>query len=133
MRLEADIETYKVSFIDYSNMRDEAAQKLISHVKECLYLLSKKCRIESVAIMVPLDKGPSEEVYACGPRSMMALRDLMDDKYYDKIKLSALTEWNFDRLPTADINKIYVDCFHSLARESKFSYHIYLYSIIYSN
>ena len=119
IRKQLDIEQNKISFIQDDNKRDEATKEYSNQLEEILYLLSKRCGVESLALLVPMNKGPGEELYSCGPKSMMALRTLMDDNYYDKIKDSGRLQWDFSQLPSADIFRVYVDCFHSLARESK--------------
>ena len=109
-------EQFKICFIEDEEERRKRADFWLENIQESFYRLSKECGYESVAVTVPL-RDSFAPIYNCGPKSIIALRKLMDTTIHKEVLLHSQGEWNFDLLPSEDIFKVYIDCFHSLARE----------------
>jgi hypothetical protein len=109
-------EQFKICFIEDEEERRKRADFWLENIQESFYRLSKECGYESVAVTVPL-RDSFAPIYNCGPKSIIALRKLMDTTIHKEVLLHSQSEWNFDLLPSEDIFKVYIDCFHSLARE----------------
>lgn len=107
-----------VVFIEDKETRVALAKEYLNDLEETLYLLSKQCGFETVAVTTPIYDREIDGIFQSGTRSVMACQDLLSRKYDSELYLFAKSEWKFELLPPVDIFRIYRECFHSIVKES---------------
>lgn len=110
-----------LSFIEKKSTRTALAKEYLQDIEETLFLLSKQCGYETVVVSTPIVDRDINSAYFAGPRSTMAAQLLVREQFGREIYHKVKSPWEFEKLPTEDIFRIYKDCFHSLVKESKSS------------
>lgn len=119
LQREAKIREHKLALIENPLEREEKSKKLFNVIEDAIVCLSKQCGWEGIMVFKAIE-AEGKAIHLCGPRSMMALRKLMDTKLADDIYASATTSnWNFSLIPEKDQSRLYVEYYHILARECR--------------